>query len=218
MTLLGSKGLIWGHFSLHFRAGGGFSPVILIRWRVIDWLLLDVYWDWDVDGFLDDHFLVYRDMNRDSVGTRDVNDLLDRDGVRFRDLDRVGNGDRPRDGHVLEDGHRVVFNNRHRDTHGFGDRDGDGFRDGDRLRDGNDLLDGLIDGNFHGHVDWRRNCHNARDGDDFGHVNDFGNWHVFRDVYDLMDHFDYRGLVMIAVVSVMIPALYSTGQTSQEDC
>jgi len=42
---------------------------------VVDGLLLDVDWDWDVDGLLDDHFLVDWDLDGHWVWLGHVDDL-----------------------------------------------------------------------------------------------------------------------------------------------
>lgn len=148
MALLGSQGLIRGHFMFYLRTGRGLCPGLLVCRGVVHGLLLDVHWHGNMDWLLDDHMLIYGNTDGDGIGTGHVNDLRDGDGVGLRHFDGVGNGHGFRDWHVLEDGDGMVSNDGNGNPHGFWDGDRDGFWDWDGFWDGDYLLDGLIDGNF----------------------------------------------------------------------
>lgn len=152
-----------------------------------------------MDGLLDDHLLVDGDLDGNWVRLRHMDDLVDGNGPRTGHLHGVRHGVGLGDSHRLEDGHRVVLDDGNWDADRLGHRDGHGLRHRHGLRDGDDLLDGLVDGNSDGNVDGMRHRDDLGDRDEFWYMNHFGDWHWLGNMDSLVDDFNYRGLIVMAV-------------------
>ena len=184
-------------------AGSGFS-VIFIGWWMVDWLLLNVEWDWNFDGFPDDDFLVDWDLYWNVVWLGNVDDLVDwvwnvlwyLNWIRH--VDRLGYIDRLVNGHwlMLEDG----------DWNSNWIRSGDRhwFWYWDRFGDWDDLFHSLVDWDLDWNMNWMWDSDGLRDRDDFRYMNHSWDWHVFWDVNGLVD--DLYDWCFMTIVSVSISA------------
>jgi hypothetical protein len=111
----------------------------------------------DMNWLPDDDLLVNGNLDRNRVRFRDMDCLVDWVRIGFRDLDWVGDrvGFSYRD--RLEDRDGMMLDDRDRDSYWLGNWNRYRFGNRDGFGDWNDLLDSLIDGNLDRNVNWMRN-------------------------------------------------------------